>query len=56
MSSCLQVNITLLPLSIKPDITLYCSIGHVYFPLLVEEGYLFVNDNDSMYFLCVDKV
>lgn len=53
--SCLQVNVRVVPLAIKPTVSLYCSVGSVYFPLLVEEGYLFVKENDITYYLCVDK-
>jgi hypothetical protein len=53
--SCLQVNISVKPIAIKPKISLFCSIGDFYFPLLVDDGYLFVEENGIKYFLCVDK-
>lgn len=53
--SCLQVNISVLPIAAKPSLSLYCSVGSVFFPLLVEDGYLFVEENGVTYFLCVDE-
>lgn len=53
--SCLQVSVSALPLALKPTASLYCSVGSLFFPLLVEEGYLFVEDNGVTCFLCVDK-
>lgn len=53
--SCLQVNVSVEPLALKPTVSLFCSVGSVFFPLLVDEGYLFVEENGVTYFLCVDK-
>lgn len=54
--SCLQVNITVSPIALKPTVSLFCSVGDIiYFPIFVEEGYLFVEENGIKYFLCVDK-
>lgn len=53
--ACLQVNISVSPIALKPSVSLYCSVGSVFFPLLVEDGYLFVEENGVTYFLCVDK-
>ena len=53
--SCLQVNITVSSIALKPTLSLFCGIGDIYFPLFVEEGYLFVEENGIKYFLCVDK-
>ena len=53
--ACLQVNISVLPVALKTSVSLYCSVGSVFFPLLVEDGYLFVEENGVTYFLCVDK-
>lgn len=52
---CLQVNVTVLPLSLKPSVSVFCSVSGISFPLLVEEGYLFVEDKGGTYFLCVNK-
>jgi hypothetical protein len=53
--SCLQVNVSVKPIALKPSVSLYCSVGSVYLPLFVEDGYLFVEENGVTYFLCVDK-
>lgn len=56
MSGCLQVNIKVMQARLKPIISLACDAGaKVYFPLLVDEGYLFVEENGIVSFLCVDK-
>lgn len=53
--SCLQVDVGVVPLALKPTISLFCRVGNVFFPLLVDEGYLFVEENGNIYFLCVNK-
>ena len=53
--SCLQVNITVSPIALKTTVSLFCGVGDIYFPIFVEEGYLFVEENGIKYFLCVDK-
>lgn len=53
--SCLQVNVSVRPVALKPSVSLFCGVGGVYFPLLVDDGYLIVEENGVTYFLCVDK-
>jgi hypothetical protein len=55
MYGCIQVEISVMPVVLKPSISLYCDLGQAYFPLIVDEGYLLVEDNGIVSFLCVDK-
>lgn len=43
--SCLRVNISAIPIQLSPTISLYCNVKHELPPLLVNEGYLFVEEN-----------
>lgn len=65
--ACLQVNITMIPLQIQlTDVTMIplqiqlttgiiCDFGERFEPLLVDEGYLFVEENGVISFLTVNK-
>lgn len=53
--ACLQVNVTMMPLQIKMTAGIICSFGDRFEPLLVDEGYLFVEDNGVISFLTVNK-
>lgn len=55
MSSCLQVNIQVADKRLEVKSSLICEIKEVYFPLIVDEGYLYVEENGNIYYLCVDK-
>lgn len=56
MSRCLNGEVSLSTLSIRGAITLVCNVAKgACFPLLVDEGYLFVEEDGVTYFLCVDK-
>ena len=52
---CLQADVTIASQHLKPVVSLFCSIGIVYFPLFVDEGYLLVEDDGVVSFLCVNK-
>ena len=52
---CLQADVTIASQHLKPVVSLFCSIGIVYFPLFVDEGYLLVEDEGVVSFLCVNK-
>lgn len=54
-ASCLQVDVSVASTHLNASASLFCSIGSLYFPLLVDEGYLFVEEDGVTYFLCVDK-
>jgi hypothetical protein len=53
--ACLRLNVSVQPVSLSLSVSLFCDVGNIYYPLLVDDGYLFVEDNGVTYFLCVDK-
>lgn len=53
--ACLQVDVTMIPLQIRATAGIICSIGEIFEPLLVDEGYLFVEENGVISFLTVNK-
>lgn len=54
--ACLQVSVNILPFTCKATVSLFCNVGHIgeFFPLLVDEGILYVEENGETYILCVD--
>lgn len=52
---CLQVKVTVEPLQVKLTASLICGFGKTLIPLLVDEGYLFVEENGVISFLTVKK-
>ena len=54
-SSCLQVDVSVASEHLNATALLFCGVGSLYFPLLVDEGYLFVKEDGVTYFLCVDR-
>ena len=55
MGQCLQVDIKIASSHLTPAISLFCGLGSPWFPLLVDEGYLFVDNGGVISFLCVDR-
>ena len=53
--ACLQVNVTMIPLQIRLTAGIICGFGERFEPLLVDEGYLFVEENGVVSFLTVNK-
>jgi hypothetical protein len=54
-ASCLQVDISIASPTLKAQASLLCGLASPYFPLLVDEGYLFVEEDGVTYFLSVDR-
>ena len=52
---CLQADVTIASQQLNLVVSLFCGLGQVYFPLLVDDGYLLVEDNGVVYFLCVER-
>lgn len=55
MSLCLQANVEIASQQLNLVVSLFCGLGQVYFPLLVDDGYLLVEDNGVVSFLTVNK-
>ena len=56
MNSCLQVKVTKVALGINASVNQVCQISTFGgIPLLVDEGYLFVNVNGQMAYIYVKK-
>ena len=55
---CLKCEVELVSQHIQGVISLVCNIGSISLsiPLLVDEGYLFVEEDGETYYLCVDRV
>lgn len=55
MKGCIDGEINLITLGINGAISLVCNVTQHLIPLLVDEGYLIVEEDGVAYFLCVDK-
>lgn len=53
--ACVKVNINIFPIQLKPSISIICDATGMYYPLLVEEGVLLIQEDGVVQFLCVDK-
>lgn len=54
-AACLIVKVSALPERLKMTVTAACNMEIPSFPLLVDEGYLFVEDNGVISYLCVRR-
>jgi hypothetical protein len=54
---CLKCEVELASQHIQGVVSLVCNIGSISLsiPLLVDEGYLFVEEDGETYYLCVDR-
>lgn len=52
---CLRIKATLTERPIIARVTRICGVSHTYFPLLVEEGFLYVDVDGKAVKLYVDK-
>lgn len=53
---CLEVKVNVSSIRISPTISLFCDVKQlVFYPLLANGEYLFVEDNGIISFLCVDS-
>lgn len=57
MSACMQVEVSLASERLSTIVSIFRKVGEniLSLPLLVDEGYLFVEENGVLFYLCVDK-
>lgn len=57
MSACMQVEVSLASERLSTIVSIFRRVGEniLSLPLLVDEGYLFVEENGVLFYLCVDK-